>query len=199
MGSWNKSRKKKSLKLKAAHLKLEVEERKEEMDSYAEDFMRMMNQITDLVMEDEQTQESTDQPEIIIKSDEPAEIQPQDDGKPDVPEDIKKIWKKIAAITHPDKTKNDPGLTDAYKRAADAWKRKDSEELLSIALELDIEIPELPEETVVKNLESVVQSLQGKVSEMENSVLLQWGRADDETKSKIMDFYLRSRGFKKKI
>jgi hypothetical protein len=193
----NKQRKKKSLKLKVAHLKLEVEERKEELDSYSEEFIRTMNKISDLISA-AIPQEDLNQPTIIDKTTDNEEFQPVDDGKPDLPEDIKKIWKKIAAITHPDKTKDNPELTEIYKKAVGAWERKDSEELLLIALELDIEIPEMPEEVVVKNLESVAQNLQKKVSEIENSVLLQWGRADFDLKLKIMNIYLHSKGYKPK-
>ena len=101
----NKQRKKKSLKLKVAHLKLEVEERKEELDSYSEEFIKTMNKISDL-MSAEIPQEDLIQPTIIDKTTDNEEFQPVDDGKADLPEDIKKIWKKIAAITHPDKTKD---------------------------------------------------------------------------------------------
>jgi hypothetical protein len=71
------------------------------------------------------------------------------------------------------------------------------DEILRIAVELNIDIPEASEGAVLK-LESIAKDLQKQLVETENSVLWQWGNATEEVKKKILDAYIKMRKLKRK-
>ena len=114
------------------------------------------------------------------------------------PEALKKIWKKIASVTHPDKTGNNPRLTRLYKRAAAAWSSLHAQALLQIATELGLQTPEITHEITIDSLQDLKKNLHQKIHDLENSVLIQWGRASCDEKENIMDFYMKSKGYSRK-
>ena len=185
----------KSLSFKVEHLRLEVEEREEALKKFEEEFL---SELSNLELEDlpgEESKPLISQPTIIDATGLPEEVAPADATAG--PEEMKKLWKMIAAVSHPDKTKNDPKKTDLYKRAAAAWKNKSYDELYRVALELGIDPPDASEESIAV-LGGISTDLEKKLKESEESVLWMWGTTSLDKKQGIIDIYLRSRGKKRK-
>ena len=185
----------KSLSFKVEHLRLEVEEREEALKKFEEEFL---SELSNLELEDlpgEEPKPLISQPTIIDATGLPEEVAPADATAG--PEEMKKLWKMIAAVSHPDKTKNDPKKTELYKRAAKAWKDKSYDELYRVALELGIDPPDASEESIAV-LNGISADLETKLKESETSVMWMWGTTSPEKKQGIIDIYLRSRGKKRK-
>ena len=187
----------KSLKLKVEHLRLELEE-KEEVGQSLEDQFR--DEIAKLQLEDIEIPaplQNLANARIIDRT-EGAEV--QDSGSVDMsdrPEEMKKLWKAVAAAAHPDKTGNDEEKTALYKMASVAWTEGSYDELCRIAGVLGIDIP-LESPAAVSALEKIAEELEKKIKDAEKSVLFEWGAAPENKKAAILDFYLRSKGKKRK-
>ena len=204
----SRSRKKKrlrSLTHKVEHLRLEVEDRDETFKELEGEFMKELAELTDGSRVAE-PQVSDPVPEQSAKVEifggkSPAESVTGKlvEGKnvEELPDDIKKIWKIIALMTHPDRTKNDPEKTDMYLAANRAADEGSVDEILRIAAELNIEIPD-ESPLVEAKLESIASELENRLKTMEGSVLWQWGQAEPGARKKIMDVYIAMRKLKKK-
>ena len=185
--SQNSSRKIKSLEYLIEHLKLELEDISEEMQVYVADFTKSLYECADFSeVHDELTDSSKNTNEFMQMVESPV-----------LPDDLRKLWKKIATITHPDKTGNNPRLTRLYRRASDAVKASSAQELVQIAVELGIESPAINREVTLASLIALQANLSTKLSSLQNSALIKWGRAQNEEEKKfIMDFYISSKGYK---
>lgn len=204
----SRSRKKKrlrSLTHKVEHLRLEVEDRGETFKELEGEFMKELAELTDGSPVPE-PQVSDPVPEQSAKveifgGESPAESVTGKlvEGKnvEELPDDIKKIWKIIALMTHPDRTKNDPEKTEMYLAANRAADEGSVDEILRIAAELNIEIPD-ESPLVEAKLESIASELENRLKTMEDSVLWQWGQAESGARKKIMDIYIAMRKLKKK-
>ena len=183
----NTSRRIKSLEYHVEHLKLEIEEITEEMRSYSSSFFNDL--VKDLA---EQSQN-----DIFLQNSAPCSNLPEEFDnivkKDDESEDVKKLWKKIMLLTHPDKTGNNPRLTRIYKRAVEARQKSYVQDLIVIAVELGIS-SNFSHELTIKCLEQLEENLQQKLNEIENSVLIQWGRSKDvEEKKRLIEFYIEAK------
>lgn len=204
----SRSRKKKrlrSLTHKVEHLRLEVEDRDETFKELEGEFMKELAELTD-GSRGAEPQVSDPVPEQSAKVEifggkSPAESVTGKlvEGKnvEELPDDIKKIWKIIALMTHPDRTKNDPEKTEMYLAANRAADEGSVDEILRIAAELNIEIPD-ESPLVEAKLESIASELENRLKTMEGSVLWQWGQAEPGARKKIMDIYIAMRKLKKK-
>ena len=156
------SRRRKSLALKVQHLRLEIEDREEEMRSAEEEFLKEISSIDceDLV---KKSPPPPAPPQVVSNDssipDEVLEI----DKAPEGPEEMKSLWRSIAIATHPDKTGGDPEKDDLYKRANEAWKKGEYSKLVQIALELGIDPPDT--ESSLSLLEEMTHDLEKKLKE----------------------------------
>lgn len=199
MSSRNK-RKWKSLTHKVEHLRLEVEDRDDSIKDFESEFLKKLSSVIDgSIEEDLQTEVDSNQISATVEFDEPSqtELPTAKEQIDELPEDIKKIWKSIASMTHPDKTKNDERKTALYLAASEAMKTGAIDEIIRIATILDIEIPAVSMAAVAK-LESLAVELHKKILQKESSILWQWGIASSEVKLKIMDIYISTKKYKKK-
>ena len=199
MSSRNK-RKWKSLTHKVEHLRLEVEDRDDSIKDLESEFLKKLSSVIDgSIEEDLQTEVDSNQISATVEFDEPSqtELPTAKEQIDELPEDIKKIWKSIASMTHPDKTKNDERKTALYLAASEAMKTCAIDEIIRIATILDIEIPAVSMAAVAK-LESLAVELHKKILQKESSILWQWGIASSEVKLKIMDIYISTKKYKKK-
>jgi hypothetical protein len=204
----SRSRKKKrlrSLTHKVEHLRLEVEDRDETFKELEAEFLKELADITDgSPMPQPQVPDPVPEQQAhveVVGAEVPGDPAPESlvEGKKneELPDDIKKIWKTIALMTHPDRTKNDPEKTEMYLAANKAAEDGSVDEILRIATELNIEIPD-DSPIVEAKLESIASELENKLKTMEGSVLWQWGQAEPEARKKIMDAYIAMRKLKKK-
>jgi hypothetical protein len=204
----SRSRKKKrlrSLTHKVEHLRLEVEDRDETFKELEGEFMKELAELTSgSPVPEPQVSDAVPEQSAkveIFGGESPAESVTGTlvEGKnvEELPDDIKKIWKIIALMTHPDRTKNDPEKTEMYLAANRAADEGSVDEILRIAAELNIEIPE-ESPLVEAKLESIANELENRLKTMEGSVLWQWGQAEPGARKKIMDVYIAMRKLKKK-
>lgn len=195
MSSRSKKKKRlRSLTHKVEHLRLEIEDRDETVKEYESEFMKALADMTDGSVPQPEPQPPPPQATI---NEPPVESTVSGKKTEDLPEDIKKVWKAIALMTHPDRTKNDPEMTELYLAAARAAEEGSVDEILRIATELNIDVPD--ESPVVEaKLESLAGELEEKLKNLEGSVLWQWGRSTPEVRERIMDMFIKMKGLKKK-
>ena len=184
----------KSTSLKVQHLRLELELRDEELRKLEQQFSQelLTIEIEDLDVENKQ--------DLFMPLENPSqckELSPQSAIPSDGAEDVKKLWRSIAIVAHPDKTGNDPYKTELYKKAAVAWANNSYGELYNIAIDLNIEPPDLSESSLRFLIESI-QKLEQEINNKQNSLLWLWGSSPREKKDAIIDIYLKSRGKRRK-
>jgi hypothetical protein len=114
------------------------------------------------------------------------------------PEAMKKLWKAVAMATHPDRTGGDERLTQLYKKASNAWNLGLFEDLLDVALEVHVDLPD-PDPTMLVALTARAKTLSSRVIAAEASVLWMWGNAPDEKKDSVMQMYLNMRKKKRTV
>lgn len=197
-----KSRKWRSLLHKVEYLKLDLEDKEDAIKEIEAQFLIRLHELAPASIQQPPGEKSPEgsppaaRVEVIDGSPEgseektdgvDAEITP--DERPD---DMRKIWRSIAVATHPDKTGGDPAKTDLYKRASGAWEGRRYEELISIAMELGVDVGEAGEgsETL---LEVRSKEISDRISMIEGSVLWQWHRAPPEKKDAIVKLYASSK------
>ena len=138
-----------------------------------------------------ETTEELDQPEEICADAElsmdtkDAEEVHTSDAKDN---DLKKLYRKIASETHPDKCAA-RGLDAAaaklsetiFKKAKEAYKEKNWYLLYSLALDLGLDVP-APSKEHLEWLEEDIKSGQGKVSHLSQLIVWVWYTGDEESK-----------------
>ena len=195
-------RKWKSLTLKVEHLRLELEERNETIEEITKEFLDMLAQVAEA---DPVTAESK-----VPRANEARPAEAQQDGHEtgeasdhptaedkEIPEEIKSLWKQIAKVAHPDKTGGDERKTELYKRAASAMASGDIDEIVAVANELGFDLPEASDASVDR-LEKVAKDLQGRLNNLENSVIWQWSNAPPSKRATILALYMKSKGLRPK-
>ena len=187
-------RRNKSITLKLQYLQLELEEREEELRGLERDFL---SELSSFQLETFSPPPSP-QTAASAQSSQPRAADVMDFSPPvEGPEEVKKLWRSIAMVTHPDKTGGDDRKDDLYKRAGDSWRSGSYINLYKIALELGIEPPDTDTTYVI--LESLTAELEKKIREREKSLLWEWGHSSDPAKRQgLMDAYLTSMGKKRK-
>jgi hypothetical protein len=191
-------RRRKSVSLKIEHLRLELEEREEAIKNFEQEFLKELSALETEELEPEKpAQPLVGNVNVVDASSLPEEVESNQPDTSDRPEDAKKLWRQIAAETHPDKTGGDPEKTELYKRANEAWMTASYDEIYRIAALLGMELPE-GSEASLSALEGISTDLEKKLKDSETSVMWMWGTTTPEKKQGIIDIYLRSRGKKRK-
>jgi len=129
-------------------------------------------------------------------------IQAQEEKKIDkddiVPEWSKKLYKKIAFATHPDKTKQikidslEEKLSKLYMLAVEAYQTKEHHNLLMIAADLDIEFDEL---LIEKHIKPAIKEYKRKLNTMSSNPGYLWYHVPAENKKSSLKDHLKSMGF----
>lgn len=174
----------KSLLLKVRHLDLEVEDHQDLLKEHQAEFERLVREAAG---EPVVASNEPDEPGLIKADPEapPGAAPPEAAPPPDYPDVIRKLWRAIAAKTHPDKTGGDPHLTDLYKEAVDALDRAAFERLIDIALELGIQIP--MDEDLVPYIQQRADALTAEVRRIEELAVWAWMQAKtDAERAKII-------------
>ena len=110
---------------------------------------------------------SSPSPEDLVVEEEPA---------PPAPAWAKKLYKRIAFASHPDRTLNDhrsKKLGKVFAQAAEAMGAQDYERLLGFAAELDIEFDDEGVD-VIPMLEKNIETLKKELSQMHKTVEWLW-------------------------
>ena len=122
--------------------------------------------------------------EILLEDDNDSQTKCQN-------KDIKKLYRKIVELTHPDKAE---GQEEIFRVATKAYKEEDLAKLLEIASDLRIKIEELSDESL-KLVRDNIQNLENKVEELRQSTAWVWYNCgSDEEKDMIARMILSYRG-----
>ncbi len=109
--------------------------------------------------------------------------------------DLKKLYRRIAAETHPDKS-TAKGLGEAgikiavniFKRAKEAYKAKNWYVLYSIALDLGLDVDD-PKKEHLDWLKEDIQSGESKVKHLSQLIVWVWYTGDEESKRFALQNY----------
>ena len=114
------------------------------------------------------------------EKDEPEKPQvpePEKNEKPEAPEWAKKLYRKIALVSHPDRASDDfskDKLKKIFIETADAMSEGDFEKLLGFALELGIE-EENDDASLMPLLSKRVEDVKREINEIEKCAEWLWG------------------------
>jgi hypothetical protein len=110
-------------------------------------------------------------------------------------EDLSKLYKKIASLTHPDTIPSNEKEELRQKRisqfiqAQEAYKNKNFYQMCQIALELGLEIPE-PKKEHLKWLDQEADRIRKRIEHIKSTYAWVWYNEEEENKNRIMDRYL---------
>jgi len=125
----------------------------------------------------------------------PASNAPEpEEEKPAAPKnkDLKKLYRKIAEKTHPDKTGNNQHA-GTFSRAALAYEKNDIAALLEIAGNLNIELMKLSAESVLL-LENNIKTISKEIHSKKSTVAWAWSQAKTkEDKDSLINVVIENR------
>jgi len=118
----------------------------------------------------------------------------------DVPHWAKKIYKKIALASHPDRTSKDlqhKKLKEIFLQSAAAMDSGDFSKLLGLALEIDIDIASDNDVDMLPLLSSRVSALKQELSGTESTPEWLWGEGlgTPEIRFPLANLFLTSKGY----
>jgi len=96
-----------------------------------------------------------------------------------IPSWAKKLYKKIAMITHPDRIKDErrrQSLEKIFLKASESMKNRDYEDLISIALDFDLSsgLDDISLRPVLKNQ---ISKIKKEISRIESDISWAWGES----------------------
>ena len=110
---------------------------------------------------------------------------------------IKKLYRKIASETHPDKlvasgfSQGEVARKELiFKKAKEAYERDNWYTLYSVAVDLGIEVGEIDEKHI-DWIEEDIKLTMGRISKMGQLFVWVWYTSDDEGKKRVMDQYFK--------
>ena len=187
----------KKLTLQYAYLKLEEEEIRETCSSVEKDLRSYLQEHYPEFYEQPPPAPSPEEEPPEVKISEELEDGKEDTEAAVVPKnkDLKKLYRKIAAKTHPDKTEKGehPGV---FAAAARAYEEDNIAKLLEIAGILNLELLEIAPESLAL-LNNNIQMLAQEIHTMKQTTAWAWAKAKTpEDKEKVIKTILCSRGIK---
>ena len=134
---------------------------------------------------------------IHTKSYEPIIEQPQDDFEEeeifidDKSPKVKKLYREIVKITHPDKS-DKKSHNDIYVKATEYYNMNDKIGIYKICTELDIDYDIEYEDNI--EIQRRIDDLKGRITFLESTFTYQWIRIDDEIqKNEMMINFIKMR------
>jgi len=122
----------------------------------------------------------------------PAEELPQDPP-------LKKLFRKIVVLCHPDKLGVDLTVSqraerlDLYSRAVEAHDQRNWALMVVVAIKLGVELPPEAEEQV-ESIEKRTQELEQRINDATGSITWQWYHAVEEQREMLVQSYLQLLG-----
>ena len=111
--------------------------------------------------------------------------------------DLRKLYRKIATKTHPDKTNNE-NTSKIFLEAASAYQENNLGKLIELSNEAKVEDFELSEESIFL-LEKNIVSLERDINRLKNTAAWTWYNSTcNKEKDKIIQNILTSKGIKLK-
>ena len=122
-----------------------------------------------------------------------------DNPKSSLPPWARKLFKKIALMTHPDRI-NDEGLQEQFQRiflrAAQAFEKGNLDDLIGVAVELNLDAG-IEQQALIPRLESKIKKTKEEISEIEKTPEWVWGEALGiiNVRVMILEKVLQKKGF----
>jgi hypothetical protein len=108
-----------------------------------------------------------------------------------VDQKVKKLYREIAKLTHPDRVDNKK-LNDLYLRATAFYDSNDRPGTYAICDELDIDYE--PDESDNQTISNKIMDIKGKISFIESTMTWNWYHSDDEkAKEQMILRYIKDR------
>ncbi len=187
----------------------EIEDRKNLFSGYEKDFMRVVRIARGNIKVNQNHEKLKQNLDEAAKNrarqqaEEALQEQEFNDSTPDVPQ--KKLYRKIAKETHPDKydqldvsDEEKESLHDIFKRAAEAYENDDVPEMIRLALSLNIEVQDLgmDEDEVIEYIQKAIHKTEKELEQMSESFVWMWGTSfgNVEMRVRLLDAYLRQTG-----
>jgi hypothetical protein len=192
----------KSILFKTKYLYEEYKEVKEKFDDYCVDFFKEVNKSQNLnpPQSPEETASEIVKAGKIEESDQPSEESEEkavEDS--DLRDGLKKLYKRIVLITHPDRhpeylsEDKKKEMIDIYNRSTNAIKENDLFSLLDAASELYLDLPKL-ERKELKNIKKKCLEFEKNINDIKNTYQWVWGgELDSSRKEHIVKAYIDSR------
>ena len=151
--------------LKHAYLKEEVEEQSElfsnHVRKFIEDFPEYSEHINNL-KKDIDTDEETEEEEKVVKH-----------------KDLKKLYRRISKVTHPDKT-NSPYLEIIFKQSSEDYQEERIGSLFSTATHLHLDTSDLDIEFILDKIDLEITTYEESIEKFHASVPWMWSQAKTE-------------------
>ena len=191
----------KKLILKSQYVVEEYEETKEKMELYLQELYKdfpeeykKMIASQNSAAKDENNETDADisgSEESIEEAPEVKEIEEetQEDEQKEVkkPESMRKLYRRISKMTHPDKVES-VFLNDYFKKASTAYSENNISELITIASFLNIDTSDINKEDIISELKSDISNKQFHIAITKSSVAWRWAHAKTEKeKEKIKE------------
>ena len=176
-----KSKALKKLSLKYRYLTLELDEVKDELLAYQQEFNKYLHDLQTehniKILQEATVKEEEKQDEDIL---------PEVDVKRDRKQDkmFKALYNQICTVTHPDKTGGDDGMTRLFRHATKAKNNNNLMEIIELCDDLSIDVPELDEEHIIL-IERSVKKIQENINSLRKHDAWVWCNADKAGKRRI--------------
>jgi len=92
---------------------------------------------------------------------------------------MRKLYRRISKITHPDKIESD-FLNEYFKKASAAYAENNISELITIASFLNIDTSDVDKEAIAKELKGDIFTKQFFIANTKSSLAWRWANADTE-------------------
>jgi len=167
----------KKLILQSQYVIEEFEETKEKMDKYLqelyEEFPDEYNQM--MAARNPKGDNQEVQPSDSLEDDE-DEHELDTEKKPP---SMRKLYRRISKITHPDKIESE-FLNEYFKKASAAYAENNISELITIASFLNIDTSDVDKEQIAKELKGDIFTKQFFIANTKSSLAWRWANADTE-------------------
>ena len=155
-------------------------------ERYDQKMNESMNNNIDNFIRKSEEEENIDEPIEDIPEEEPEtpEEEPDEVKKTEPPKKIKKLYREIVKITHPDKVK-DKDLNESYLEATKYYNNNDKLGIYKVCNDVHIEYDLDPEDNQI--IEEKIANLKNKIEFMEKTYTWMWYNTKDaEQRDKLI-------------
>jgi hypothetical protein len=185
----------KKYNLKHQYLKLEEEEIRDDLESYIKDFEKRFNKYyqnpnPNLEKKEVGVNEEMGEDHTKKEAEKKIERELKLEELKNRPDKLKKLYKKLASYTHPDKG----GSNELFQKVNKSYESNNLMDLLNMAglYELDYDVDDSDESILEKNLHEI----EIEINRMKSTLAWAWGRGDTETKLNVLSEVEKQTGCK---
>ena len=168
----------KTLILKSQYISEDFEDTKDRMSAYREAFYK------DFPEEYKKMLEAQDKASEQQGDEAPDGEYEIDENEPKS-ETMRKLYRRITKITHPDKVESE-FLTSYFKKSSTAYAENDVGTLFTIAATLNIDVSDIDSSDIVKELENSITNKSMNTMMMKGSVAWRWAQAETEEEKDVI-------------